>query len=142
MKISDNKQVKKADWVFNWLGEIKQSDREVYKLVTLKNKNVIHGLTSLSDNNDHIFMHLIENSKINKGAGKLYKGVAANLVAFGCKLAFEKGYDGVISFVAKSKLVEHYKITLGAKQFSGNRMFIDTKEATELVKRYFKNFKL
>jgi hypothetical protein len=47
----------------------------------------------------------------------------------------------VISFVAKSKLIEHYQLTLGAKQFgSSNRMFIDTRAALALVKQYFKNF--
>ena len=54
---------------------------------------------------------------------------------------FDKGYDGVVSFVAKSALLEHYQLTLGAKQFgSGNRMFIDTKESLALVKQYFNNF--
>ena len=76
-----------------------------------------------------------------EGSHKLYRGVAGNLVAFGCKVSFEKGYDGVISFVAKSKLIEHYQLTLGAKQFgSSNRMFIDTRAALVLVKQYFKNF--
>lgn len=86
-------------------------------------------------------MPLIENAKFNKGRNKLYKGVAGNLVAFACKISFERGYDGFVSFVAKTKLVEHYKKTLGAKQFgSGNRMYIGTKEALALVNQYFKNF--
>jgi len=86
-------------------------------------------------------MSLIESAKFNKGRHKLYRGVAGNLVAFVCKVSFEKGYDGVVSFVAKSKLIDHYQLTLGAKQFGGsNRMFIDTKDALILVKQYFKNF--
>jgi hypothetical protein len=70
------------------------------------------------------------------------EGVAGNLVAFACKISFEKGYDGVVSFVAKTQLIDHYSKTLGAKQFSGNRMFIDTKEAYVLKTKYFKDFKL
>ncbi len=86
-------------------------------------------------------MPLIESANFNKGRNKLYKGVAGNLVAYGCKISFEKRYDGVVSFVAKSQLIEHYQQTLGAKIFrSGNRMFIDTREALILVKQYFKNF--
>ena len=86
-------------------------------------------------------MPLIESAKFNKGKQKLYKGVAGNLVAFGCKASFEKGYDGVVSFIAKSQLINHYSKTLGAKQFANsNRMFIDTKEAYTLVKQYFKDF--
>jgi hypothetical protein len=87
-------------------------------------------------------MDLIENAKFNKGKSKLYKGVAGNLVAFACKTSFEKGYDGVVSFVAKTQLIHHYKQTLGAKLFSGNRMFIDTKEAQILTTKYFKDYKL
>jgi hypothetical protein len=39
--------------------------------------------------------------------------------------AFEKGYDGVVSFIAKTKLVDHYKTSLGATIFHGDQMFID-----------------
>ena len=85
-------------------------------------------------------MSLIESAKFNKSRSKLYRGVAGNLVAFSCKVSFEKGYNGVVSFIAKSKLIDHYQQTLGAKQFGGsNRMFIDTNEALVLVKQYFKN---
>jgi hypothetical protein len=47
---------------------------------------------------------------------------------------------GVVSFIAKTQLIEHYRQTLGAKLFAGNRMFIDTPEALTLVTRYFKGF--
>jgi len=87
-------------------------------------------------------MDLIESAKFNKSKNKLYRGVAGNLVAFGCKMAFEKKYDGVVSFIAKTQLIEHYEQTLGAKLFGGNRMFIDTKESLILTTNYFKDFKL
>ena len=138
----DKKQIKKADWKFDWHEELTKQDRELYKLVTRSNPNIIHGLISFTNNDDHVFMHLIESVKFNKGADKLYKGVPANLVAFACKTAFEKGYEGILSFVAKSKLIEHYKTSLGAKVVSGNKMFIDTKEAYDIVKKYFKYFEL
>ena len=57
-------------------------------------------------------------------------------------MSFEKKYDGVVSFIAKTQLIEHYEQTLGAKLFGGNRMFIDTREATILTTKYFKEFKL
>ena len=60
-------------------------------------------------------MPLIESASFNKGRHEIYKGVAGNLVAYGCKVSFEKGYDGVVSFVAKSELIEHYHQTLEAK---------------------------
>ena len=141
-QISDTKKVKKLDWVFEWHSEIKNNSKSVYCLTTQNNQNIIQGLISITDKGDHIFMDLIESAKFNKGKSKLYIGVAGNLVAFACKTSFEKGYDGVVSFVAKTQLIDHYKQTLGAKLFGGNRMFIDTKEAKILTTKYFKYFKL
>jgi hypothetical protein len=109
------------------------------KLVTEENPKVIQGLISIEDKQDHIYMHLIESSFFNKGTEKLYAGIAGNLVAFACKTSLEFGYDGIVSFVSKTKLINHYEKTLGAKQFRGNQMFIDTTEAITLIKRYFKD---
>lgn len=142
LKLSDGKSIKKTEWVFNWHNEIKDRSKQVYKLTTVSNPTIIHGIISLTDKGDHIYMDLIESAKFNKGKNKLYRGVAGNLVAFGCKMAFEKKYDGVVSFISKTQLVEHYEQTLGAKLFGGNRMFIDTKEAFILTTKYFKDFKL
>ncbi|HVY76745.1 MAG TPA: hypothetical protein VG890_18085 [Puia sp.] len=139
---TDIKQIKKADWAFNWQQEIRDKSKSVFKLTTISNPTIIQGLISLTDKGDHIFMDLIESAKFNKGKNKLYKGVAANLIAFACKISFEKEYDGVVSFVAKTQLIDHYSMTLGAKIFSGNRMFIDTREAYILTAKYFKAFKL
>ena len=138
--LHESNQIKKSDWVFEWHKELLDPTREIYKLTTINNPKIIQGLICFHDKQDHLFLPLIENAKFNKGKSKVYKGVAGNLVAFVCKISFEKGYDGVISFIAKSKLIDHYRLTLGAKHFgSGNRMFIDTKESLALVKQYFKN---
>ncbi|MGC4038764.1 MAG: hypothetical protein QM764_22570 [Chitinophagaceae bacterium] len=142
IQLADPRQIKRTDWTFNWQAEIRDTNKEVYKLTTINNPAIIQGLISLTDKGDHIFMDLIENAKFNKGSKKLYKGVAGNLVAFACKISFDKTYNGVVSFVSKTQLIDHYSKTLGAKLFGGNRMFIDTKEAYILTIKYFKDFKL
>ena len=109
----DVKVIRTKDWVFNWLTEYHDQNREVYKLVIIDNQTIVQGLVSIEDRGDHIYMHLIESSKFNKGASKVYLGVAGNLIAFVCKLSFEKGYSGFVSFESKTKLVEHYQ---GCKQ--------------------------
>lgn len=38
---------KKNGWVFNWLTELKQPERELYKLTIVNNPNVIQGLLSV-----------------------------------------------------------------------------------------------
>jgi hypothetical protein len=137
----DKKQIKKAEWIFEWNREFRDPKNEIYKLTTLNNPLIIQGLICFTDKRDHIFMSLIESARFNKGKSKLYRGVAGNLVAYSCKVSFEKGHEGVLSFIAKSRLIDHYHQTSGAKQFGGSsRMFIDTRGALVLVKQYFKNF--
>lgn len=133
----DVKSLKQSDWLFNWKAEAKQKNKTVYKLVIVDNETVIQGLISLQDKGDHIFMPLIESNKFNRGAKKIYLGVPGNLVAFACKLSFEKGYEGYVSFESKSLLKEHYQQTLGAHILFGNIMAIDKRAALKLIEQYF-----
>lgn len=137
LKEIDKKQIKKDDWQFDWSKELKDATKEVYKLTTLNNPTIIQGLVSIEDKQDHVFMHLIESSKFNKGKAKMYLGVPGNLVAYACKIAFEKGYEGFLAFDAKTSLIKHYQESLGATHFRGQRMFIETKSAKKLIKQYF-----
>ncbi|MEI7423349.1 MAG: hypothetical protein WCK18_14690 [Prolixibacteraceae bacterium] len=134
----DIRQINKAVWQFNWQEQLKLFDRETYKLVIKNNPKIIQGLISLSDLEDHIYMHLIESAKFNKGKSKIYTGVPGNLVAFACKLSFDKGYDGYLAFDAKTILVQHYKETLFATHFKGTKMIIETPAANRLINQYFK----
>jgi len=134
----DIKQIKKNDWQFNWQEQLKLNDRDTYKLVIENNQRIIQGLISLSDQGDHIYMHLIESAKFNKGKGKIYTGVPGNLVAFACKLSFDKGYDGYLAFDAKTALIQHYQETLYSTHFKGTKMIIETPAARKLINQYFK----
>ena len=113
------------------------SQQKYIKLVIVDNTEIIQGLISLQDRSDHVFMSLIESNKFNKGAKKVYLGVPANLVAFACKLSFDKGYGGYVSFESKSRLMEHYQKSLGAHVLFGNIMAIDTRAARQLINQYF-----
>lgn len=137
LKIDDTKKLSKKEWTFDWKAESLESERMIYKLVLKAEEGTIQGLMCLEDKKDHIFMHLLESAKINKGRQKKYCGVAGNLVAFACKLSIEKGYEGFVAFDAKTKLIEHYEKTLGAKHQYGTRMFISTTPALNLVEHYF-----
>ena len=136
--VNEQRQVKKTEWLFDWKKELNDSRKSVYKLTIAENINIIQGLISIEDKNDHIFMHLIESAKYNKGKQKIYYGVPGNLVAFACNLSCEKGYGGVVSFFAKTKLIDHYKDSLGATVLFGNHMIIDELNAKKLIERYFK----
>jgi hypothetical protein len=138
--LTGSKQVtRKAGWQFNWKAELADNTKEVYKLTIVNNSGIIQGLLSLSKRPDHILMNLLESAPFNIGKNKLYEGVAGNLVAYACKLSFQYGFDGFVSFTAKTKLIEHYEKTLGAYHFGGHRMIIPTTSAEKLVEKYFKN---
>jgi hypothetical protein len=134
----DAKQIQKAEWQFNWHTELKDKTKEVYKLTTVNNPAIIQGLVSIEDKQDHIFMHLIESAKFNKGKSKVYFGVPGNLVAYACKISMDKGYEGFLAFDAKSALIKHYEQSLHATHFRGLRMFIETSAALRLISLYFK----
>ena len=137
MSLKDLKGLKKLDWLFDWKAEANNTEKSIYKLVILDNPEIIQGLISVQDKQDHIFMHLIESSKFNRGLKKMYIGVPGNLIAFVCKLSFEKGYGGYISFESKTKLIAHYQQALGAYVLFGNMMALDSKAAIKLVSQYF-----
>ncbi|HEY5368022.1 MAG TPA: hypothetical protein VIJ75_03445 [Hanamia sp.] len=136
---ADNNLIKKTEWQFDWHQEINDKTRECFKLTTVNNPNIIQGLVSIEDKQDHIFMYLIESAKFNVGENKVYVGVPANLIAFVCKVSFDKGYEGFVAFDAKTSLIKHYEESLHATHFRGLRMFIDTSAALRLITHYFKN---
>lgn len=128
---------KKAGWQFDWKSESKLVDRSVHKLTIRNNPDIIQGLVSISDSGDHFYLHLIESAPFNLGKNKLYEGVPGNLFAFACKTSWDKGYQGFVSFTSKSKLVEHYEISLGATHIGNNKMVIFPQEALKLILKYF-----
>ncbi|MFN8437641.1 MAG: hypothetical protein U0V72_08375 [Cytophagales bacterium] len=129
----------KKGWIFDWKEEFKNPKRDVYKLTIVHNSTIIQGLISLEVKSDHVYMHLVENAPFNKGLSKMYAGVAGNLVAFACKLSFQRGHEGNVSFISKTQLINHYEKTLGAFHFGGRVMIIETKSALKLIDKYFKN---
>ena len=131
---SDLKSITKSrGWLFDWKYEFNQPDREVYKLTIIDNPDIVQGLISFTVRTDHVYMFLLESAPYNIGKGKLYEGVAGNLVAYACKVSFQRGGEGFVSFESKTKLIDHYVKTLGAYHFGGHLMVIDTIAANKIV---------
>lgn len=114
---------------------------EVFGLY-IEGDNVLQGLIALKHErqNYFTFVDIVESAPQNRGKNKKFSGVGAHLFAIACKLSFEVGNDGYVSFLAKTDLVEHYAKTLGAISISGDgrKMVITTEPAIKLVKKYFK----
>jgi hypothetical protein len=128
---------KKNGWLFNWANESKLKDRQVYKLTIRNNPDIVQGLISISDFKDHFYLHLIESAPFNLGKGKIYEGVPGNLFAYTCKVSWDNGYNGFVSFTSKTKLIEHYEASLGATHIGGHKMIIFPQEALKLIKKYY-----
>lgn len=130
---------KTKGWVFNWRDEFKRPESDVYKLTIVNNPTIIQGLISLEVKEDHVYMHLVESAPFNKGKTRMYSGIAGNLVAFACKLSFQRGHEVNVSFLSKTQLIEHYEKSLGAIHFGGRVMIIETLIALKLINKYFQN---
>lgn len=137
-KVEVKQLARKNGWQFNWTSELKFPSREVYKLTITNNPNIIQGVVSLEAKTDHVYMHLIESAPFNIGKNKTYLGVPGNLVAFACKLSFQRGGEGYVSFLSKTRLIEHYQKSLGAVHVGGQNMVITTEVALKLTNKYFK----
>jgi hypothetical protein len=136
------KKIKKSNkWKFDWDEEFENVNRNIYRLCLRDNQKVILGLISIEIYSDHVYIHLVESSPQNVGKGKKYLGIGGNLFAFACKISFQSKLDGVVVFNAKTKLIEHYSVTLGAVLISKNRMCIKEKSALLLVNKYYKDEK-
>ena len=136
---SDLESISKAKgWLFNWRHEFNQPGREVYKLTIIDNPYIVQGLISFTVRIDHVYMFLLESAPFNLGKDKLYEGVPGNLVAYACKVSFQRGGEGFVSFESKTRLIDHYVRTLGAYHYGGHLMVIDTIAAKRLVDKYFK----
>lgn len=127
---------KKNGWNFDWKNEFLKPDRSVYKLTITNNGELIQGLVSLAVTQDNVYMHLVENAPFNIGQKKVYAGVAGNLMAFACKLSFQHGTEGYVSFRAKTILIDHYVNKLGAIPFGGQLLVLDTKAVLNLLNKY------
>lgn len=117
----------------------KERKRDIYKLTITNNPFIIQGLISLEVKEDHVYMHLLENAPFNRGEHKMYSGVPGNLVAFACKLSFQRGHEGNVAFVSKSELITHYEKLLGAFHFKDRLMIIETRATIKLINKYFHN---
>jgi hypothetical protein len=132
--------LRKTGWFFSWKRELNRNPN-VYKLVLNAEPELIQGLISYEIMQGYLFMPLVEAAPHNFGAGKKYFGVLPNLVAFVCKQSFDMGFDGIVSFKSKTKLIKHYHEKLGAEQIGRyGEMAIFTGAAKNLVNSYYKNY--
>lgn len=95
------------NFTFEWDQE---KNGEVFAL-TLKDKEEILGLVSITDNKEEFRVHinLLEASIKHRGKKKKLRSIPGCLIGFACKAAFRKGYGGFVSLIPKTYLMTYYQ---------------------------------
>ena len=136
-KFNEVKNLKRQRWNFNWEVPFVEG-YEVYK-ITLVGENEIQGLIAFKSDISTKAVHvkICESAPDNIGSKGKYEGVGPHLFAIAAMKSIEYGYDGYLYFEAKSKLIKHYKRSIGAKQVGNSQvMIISPTEAKILINRY------
>jgi hypothetical protein len=69
---SDLKHITKTKgWYFNWKQEFDEIKKEVYKLTIVNNPTIMQGLLSVTIEQDHVFVDLLESAPFNIGKQKI-----------------------------------------------------------------------
>ncbi|MBK6901323.1 MAG: hypothetical protein IPH04_00530 [Saprospirales bacterium] len=136
---NDLRQILRSkNFLFDWQFEKKQG-LELYKLYLAETGQIV-GLMSLADIPEEFRIHLnlIESSKENIGKDKQIDHIPGALIAFACELAFKRGYDGFVSLVPKTKLIDLYKNKYGFEQY-GRMLATEGTNSLSLIIKYLED---
>lgn len=134
LSVQEVQRLKGSDkFLFDWSTEAKN---EVYRISLVGEQDVL-GLISLIDVSEELRIHinLIESSKENQGNTKQYDYIPGCLIAFACQMAFEKGYDGFVSLIPKTQLIDYYRNKFGFFP-AGTHLAVFDAAAQEIILKY------
>jgi len=125
-----------SSFVFDWSLE---KDQEVYKIRFHDDTKVL-GLISLMDIPKELRVHiqLLEASQENVGKNKEVRNIPGCLIAFACRLAYERGYDGFVSLTPKTQLIKYYMDTYGFVPM-GKQLVVFLTSSKHLINKYLDN---
>jgi len=134
--------LKKDGWQFNWNILFKIEGAFYYKICLMNSPKKVEGLLMVSLFNDEmVFMNNLESAPYNIGIKKQYENVTSCLIAYACKISFEKGisnYKGFLSFESKTALIPWYTQKYGAILAMGHKMFITPENGKKLITKFLK----
>ena len=135
--IATLKEIKQHKDYFGFDFEILAKDGfTVFKITKEGEPDMIHGLVAFTPSTGILRCANMELNNFNKRPVSLYAGIGKCMVALCCRISFDLGFDGYITFEAKNRLMPYY-MRFGAVKVGGLRMVIETKEAKKLVDLYF-----
>lgn len=115
-----------------------QDGRNVYALIDDR-LGRIHGAISMSDKEDHVFVHLIESATHNRLSPRMFVNVARLLIAFAGQRSNQiPNGDGFLALTPKSNLIQYYENRFKAFHLTGNDMGIDGAVTNHWIRLYYK----
>lgn len=128
-----DKKLLKPRFTFDWK---KESGHRIYKLQVVSTVKFV-GLVSVTDfaKEYRVHINLLEVSRENIGNKKRYENIAGCLLAYCCRLSFERGYDGFVSLIPKTQLIRHYQEKYGFEQF-GRQLAVHSTASERLIQKY------
>jgi hypothetical protein len=128
------KVTKGKGFVFDWSVEEKH---DVYKICLKGEETKILGLLSLIDHPAELRIHisLIEVIKEQVGQGKTLDHIAGCLIGFACGIAFRKGYEGFVSLLPKTRLIDLYQEKYGFRQY-GRLLALAHEQSKRVIDQY------
>ncbi len=130
-KIKKNKQ-----FAFDWTEE---KENQVFRIRLLEQEETL-GLISIIDFPKELRIHinLIEAAKSHRGKEKPILNIVGCLIGFTCKQAFKQKYDGFVSLVPKTQLIDYYQKKYGFL-LVGIQMAVFRKTAESIIQKYIGN---
>jgi hypothetical protein len=121
---------------FDWSLE---EANEVYSINRTDKKELL-GLISLTDVSHELRIHinLVESNIKHQGRNKGITGIPGCLIGFACEMAFIRGYDGFVSLIPKTRLVNYYHERFGFLQM-GTNMVVFLEVAQNIITKYLKD---
>lgn len=121
---------------FDWSLEVAN---EVYAIYRTKNDELL-GLVSLTDVSNELRIHinLIESAIEQQGRKKKVDGIPGCLIGFTCRMAFQRGYDGFVSLIPKTELIDYYHREFGFLRM-GASMVIYQETAQSIIQNYMQD---
>lgn len=129
-------------WSFDW-NDSDLDDCSIYALYVEGSKQT-QGLIACREYKDqnqtkgYIEVALAEANPQNVGAEGRYKGVGAHLFSIASRLSLDLGYDGYVTFISKTDLIQHYIDELHAEILFGSNMQLSPEASKRLVNIYDK----
>jgi hypothetical protein len=108
----------------------------IYKICKEGDEDIIQGLVAFKASIGIIQCANMELNSINQKPLLLHSGLGKCMVALCCKISFDMGFEGFITFEAKNRLMPYYR-RMGAINVSGLIMAVETPEAQKLVDVFF-----